>query len=977
GRLDPGALGRALSEIVRRHEVLRTTFATAGGEPVQVVGPARALPFALCDLAGLAASDREAVARGLVLAEAVRPFDLARGPVLRVALLRLGADAGDGDGDGEEHLLLLTAHHIAFDAWSSDVFLNELSVLYQAFSAGQASPLPELRVQYADFAVWQRHRLSGEVLEPELEYWKGQLAGAPQQLELPTDRPRPAMQTFRGRSRPCALSPELSASLTALSRRRGATLYMTLLAGLQVLLSRYTGQDDVSVGSPIAGRNRREIEDLIGFFVNSLVLRAVLSAGSGEPSFCQLLDRARRVALDAYAHQDLPFERLVEELQPERDLSTSPLFQVVFALQNAPQETLELPGLTLSAVAVEGTTAKFDLTLSLTEGPAGIAGGLEYNVDLFDATTMDRFLAHFERLLEGVVEDPERRLSELPWWPQAARHQLLVEWNATASGAAGSRPIHELFERQVRQTPEAVAVVLDHRRLSYRELNRRANRLAHRLQALEVGPEAPVGIYLERSPEMVTAILAVLKAGGHYVPLDPDHPPERVRLMMEDARIPLVVTRRERAAQLPASAARTLELDSAWQRSSAAAENPASGAVVGNLAYVLYTSGSTGRPKGVGCSHLGVINLLADFTSRAPLGVGDASSWWTSPNFDVSVYEIFSALLAGGRVHIVPPRVHGDGERLVEWLAAERIAGAYVTPSMLQDLADRAGRRPHALALRRLLVGVEPIPERVLVAIREGIPGLRIINGYGPTEATVCCTLYNVGRRPEAERTTPLGRALRNTAIYLLDRTLRPVPCGAAGELAIAGHGLARGYQQRPSLTAERFVPDPWSEQAGSRLYRTGDLVRALPTGELMFQGRIDHQVKIRGFRIELGEIEAALGRHPAVREAVVLARADGAGSGPRTEMRLVAYLVAGEVGGAEIAELREHLKRQLPDYMVPEAWVELGELPLTPNGKVDRRALPAPAWGRDEGRELAAPRTPVEEMLAGAWSELLGVEAV
>ncbi|MCP4662609.1 MAG: amino acid adenylation domain-containing protein, partial [bacterium] len=503
----------------------------------------------------------------------------------------------------------------------------------------------------------------------------------------------------------------------------------------------------------------------------------------------------------------------VDELQPQRDLSTSPLFQVAFALQNASQETLELPGLTLSAMAVEGSVAKFDLTLSLDENADGIFGGLEYNVDLFDATTMDRLLAHFERLLEGVVEDPERRLSELPWWPQASRHQLLVEWNDTAGGAAASRPLHALFERQVRQTPEAVAVVLDHRRLSYRELNRRANRLAHRLQALEMGPEAAVGIYLERSPEIVVAILAVLKAGGHYVPLDPDHPPERVRLMVEDGRIPLVVTRRERAAELPDSAARILELDSGWPEASSAAENPASGATAGNLAYVLYTSGSTGRPKGVGCNHVGVINLLADFTSRAPLGVGDACSWWTSPNFDVSVYEIFSALLAGGSLHIVPPRAHAEGERLVAWLAAERIAGAYVTPSMLQDLADRAGQRPHAFALRRLLVGVEPIPERVLVAIREGIPGLRIINGYGPTEATVCSTLYNVGRRGQAERTTPLGRALRNTAIYRLDRTLRPVPCGAAGELAIGGHGLARGYQQRPALTAERFIPDPWSER--------------------------------------------------------------------------------------------------------------------------------------------------------------------
>ncbi|MCP4659472.1 MAG: amino acid adenylation domain-containing protein, partial [bacterium] len=964
GALEVAALRSAFTAVVRRHETLRTTFRSVDGEPRQVIAPPFPLPVPVVDLRALPERRREAELGRLSAAEGLRPFDLTSGPLLRATLVRLGA---------ERNALLLNVHHIVSDGWSTGILFRELVSLYEAFTRGEAEAgLPKLEIQYADFSVWQRQWLSGEVLEREVGYWKEQLSGAPHRLELPTDRPHPAVQSFRGRVRSTALSPDLAAALTALSRQQGATTFMTLLAGFQALLGRHTGQQDISVGTPIAGRNHRELEALIGFFVNTLVLRTDLSSDEDttEPSFLKLLARVRRVALDAYAHQDVPFERLVEELHPQRDLSTTPLFQAMFALQNAPRETLDLPGLSLSPVGTEaGGAAKFELTLSLEESAAGIVGGIEYNADLFDDSTMARLLAHFERLLEGAVEDPARRLSGLCWWTEPERHQLLIDWNDSRGEPAGGRTIHELFEAQVERSPEAVAVVHDGRRLSYRELNLRANRLAHRLRALGVAPEVPVAIYLERSPEIVIAILGILKAGGHYVPLDPAYPRQRFGFMVEDGRIPILVTRETLAAELPASEARTLCLDSPGPDPCSAEENPASGAAVGNLAYVIYTSGSTGRPKGVGCAHVGVINLLGDFTSRAPIEVGDACSWWTSSNFDVSVYEVFSALLAGGNLHIVPERVRAEGERLVEWLAAERIASAYISPSMLQDLADRAGNQPHHLALRRLLVGVEPISEGLLAAIREGITGLRIINGYGPTEATVCATLYNVRRRPDAERTTPIGRGLRNTSIRLLDRHLRPVPAGGGGELAIGGAGLARGYQHRPQLTAERFIPDPFSEQGGARLYRTGDLVRALSTGEMMFQGRIDHQVKIRGFRIELGEIEAVLGGHPSVREvAVIVAGAE----------RLVAFVVAGdEAGELEADALRAYAAESLPDYMVPAVVVELPALPLTPNGKLDRVALGRRTLPEEAADDFVAPRNPLEQELSELMGELLGTGPV
>ncbi|MCP4659325.1 MAG: amino acid adenylation domain-containing protein, partial [bacterium] len=983
GRLNPEALTRALNEIVRRHEVLRTSFQAVGDEPVQVIRPVLDLRLPVVDLNRLGDPERRPEARRLALAEARQPFDPAEAPLLRTRLLRLSS----GTPDREQHALLVTAHDIVFDGWSAGVVLDELAALYRAFSAGHSSPLPELPVQYADFAVWQRQRLAkgspGKLLENQLAYWHKRLTGLPV-LELPTDRPRPALQSFRGTTEPFSLPAELGRRLEELAREQGTTLSTTLLAAFQALVGRTSGQQDLAVGAVVAHRDRPELEAMVGPFANTLVLRGDLR---GDPSFAELLARVRDVVVGACAHRELPFELLVEELEPERNLSRNPLVQVLFVIQNdVPEPARELaPGLGVELGSVPTGAVMYDLTLALSRAKAGLSGFLEYNTGLFDASTLRRMAGHFHALLAGLTADPEQRLSQLSQLSPAEQQQLLVEWNDTRSESPRKAPIPRLFEVQVERTPDAVAVMLGNEfaaaearpaeYLSYRELNRQANRLSHHLQALAVGPEVPVGIYLERSPGMVTAILAVLKAGGLYVPLDPTYPRERLRFMIEDSGIPVVLTREDLAGQLPSCSARPFYLG---QTGPGAEENPTSGATADNLAYLLYTSGSTGRPKGVACNHVGATDLLADFAARAPIAAGDRCSWWTSLNFDVSVYEIFSALLAGGSLCIVPEDVRADGEGFVGWLRGERITSAYVSPSMLPELAKQVQREQEQeqLALRRLLVGVEPIAETLLATIREGIAGLRIINGYGPTEATICASLYNLRASADGAReprNTPIGRPSRNTEIYLLDRHLRPTPPGVPGELEIGGDGLARGYHRRPQLTAERFIPNPFSAAPGALLYRTGDLARTLPSGDLMFLGRRDFQVKVRGFRIELGEIEAAVGRHPAVREAVVVA-AGPESAAAAEERRLVAYVVREGAEELDAGELRAFLRESLPSYMVPSALVLLEALPRTPNGKVDRRALPAPepAAAAELAESRAAPRGPVEEILAGIWAEVL-----
>ena len=953
GPLDVAALERSLNEIVRCHEVLRTTFATMDGRPVQVIAPEMSLTLPVEDLQELPEAEREAEAQRLLTEEAQRPFDLEKGPLLRAALLRL---------DEEEHVLLLTMHHIVSDGWSMGVFNRELAVLYEAFSVGKPSPLPELPIQYADFAVWQREWLQGEVLEEQLAYWREHLGGDLSVLELPTDRPRPAAQSFRGATQSFVLSGDLTESLKALSRREGVTLFMTLLAAFKTLLYRYTGQEDVVVGSPIAGRNRSEIEGLIGFFVNTLVLRTDLS---GNPTFRELLERVREVALGAHARQDLPFEKLVEALQPERDLSRNPLFQVMFAFQNAPMEALMLPGLTVTPLEVESETAQFNLTLSMEETGQGLKGVVEYNTDLFDGVTIERMLGHFETLLEGVVVNPEQRLWELPLLTEAERYQLLVEWNDTEVEYPQDKCIHQLFEEQVERTPGAVAVVFEGEQLTYAELNRRANQLAHYLQKLGVGPEVLVGICVERSLEMVVGLLGILKAGGAYVPLDPAYPKERLAFMLEGTQAPVLLTQERLVEGLPEHEARVVCLDADWEAiAGESTENPDSEVTVDNLAYVIYTSGSTGRPKGVQILHDAVVNLDT-MHQRPGLAQQDVLLSVTTLSFDIAVLELFLPLTIGARVELVSRAVAADGVQLMAALAASDATVMQATPATWRLLLGAGWQGDEQL---RILCGGEALPRMLANQLLRRDSALW--NLYGPTETTVWSAIYEVGQN---KGSVSIGQPIANTQIYLLDANLRPVPVGVPRELYIGGAGLARGYLNRPELTAQSFIPDPFSDEPGERLYKTGDLARYLPDGNIEFLGRIDCQVKIRGFRIELGEIETVLGQHPDVRETVVLAREDTPG-----DKRLVAYVVPRDEQVPTATELRRFLKQKLPDYMIPSAFVLLEVLPLTPNGKVDRRTLPAPNSVRPEMEAaFVAPRTSVEEVLAEIWAEVLGLEQV
>jgi amino acid adenylation domain-containing protein/non-ribosomal peptide synthase protein (TIGR01720 family) len=974
GALDVAALEQTLTEIVRRHEALRTTFAVAAGQPLQVITPPRPVPLPVTDLCHLPEGRRQAEARRRANAEAQCPFDLEQGPLLRTSLLRLGE---------QEHILLLTLHHSVADGWSLGVLVRELGALYPACRAGRPSPLPPPPLQYPDYAVWQRQWLQGAVLQEQLAYWRARLRGLAV-LELPTDRPRPASLSFRGAAQSFDLPSELLAALQALCRREKATLFMTLLAAFQALLGRHAGQDDVSVGTPVANRNRAELEGLIGFFVNTLVLRADLS---GNPSFRALLARVREAALGAYAHQDLPFERLVADLQPQRDPSRNPLFQVMFALQNAPLTRLQLPGLTVSRLDTEEASSTFDLSVSLRETGEALAGWCEYSTDLFDEATIRRLLGHYRRLLEAIVANPDRRLGELPLLTEAERHQILADWSSAPAGSPPARCLHRLFEEQAERAPDAVAVVSEREQLTYRELNRRANRLAHFLRRAGVGAEVPVAVCLERSAELVVALLAVLKAGGAYVPLDPAYPRERLALLLHDARAPLLLAQQELLPGLPPFRGTSACLDTDGER--IAAESPAdpiAAVDADNLAYVLFTSGSTGKPKGVAVSHGAAAGHFVTVQSALALGPDDRVLQFASPAFDVSLEEIFPTLLTGATLVLPGPDLWAPADFLHQ---AARLGLSVVNlpTAYWREVVEHLHEPAAGLALRRqgwpghlrlVVVGGEAVPaEAVRLWQRVGLPAVRLVNGYGPTEATVTATLYEVPPQEGdvAESRVPIGRPLPNRSVYVLDRDGQPVPIGVPGELYLGGAGLARGYLHAAALTAERFVPDPFSQEAGARLYRTGDRARWLPDGNLEFLGRLDAQVKVRGFRVEPAEVEAALTEHPLIRQAHVVARED-----PHGNKRLVAYLICREHDRPELSakELREHLQERVPDYMLPAAFVFLQALPTSPNGKVDARALPAPDWaGGERNGAYVAPRTPREQRLAEIWAAVLGSERV
>ena len=953
GNLDIDSMRKALNTIVLRHEILRTTFISPDGNPLQVIGAPQSVELPVVELSDISGMAQQAELDRRILEITNRPFDLSRDLMLRAALLQLSAT---------DHVFLLVMYHIVSDGWSVGVFFQELAVLYEALSSGNPSPLPELPIQYADYALWQRQRLQGAVLERHLSYWKQNLAGVPP-LELTSDRPRPAIQSFRGARMSRLFPSRVAESLKALARCERASLFMTLLAVFKLLLYRYSSQDDIVIGSPTANRTRVETEDLIGFFVNTLVLRSNLS---GNPSFRELLVRIRKTALEAYEHQDIPFEKLVEELHPDRDPSRSPLLQVMFAHQTARRQIRDMGGLSVSPIEIDNGTAKFELSLYTWEAPEGLKATFEYNTDLFDTATITRMLDHFETLLQGVVKNPNQPIADIPILTEAEKHQLLVEWNGTLRDYPNDQCVHQLFEAQVERTPEAVAVVFEEEQLTYRELNARANQLARYLRNLGAGPDILVCICMERSLEMVVALLAILKSGAAYVPLDPAYPSERLAFILEDTQARMLVTQKNWVAEHEVCNRIVVCLDQDRKIIAYESEkNLVSNITLLNLAYVIYTSGSTGKPKGVQISHGAVVNFLSSMREQPGLSEQDILLSVTTLSFDIAALEIFLPLTVGARVEIVNREVAADGARLWERLENSGATAMQATPATWQLLLEAGWRGSDRL---KALCGGQALLKELAAKLLARSSCLW--NMYGPTETTIWSALYQVSA---ADRAAPIGRPIANAQIYLLDRHLNPVPMGVIGELYIGGAGVARGYLNRPELTAEKFIPNPFHEDPGARLYKTGDLARYLPSGNIEFLGRVDHQIKLRGHRIELGEIEAVLEQHPGVRDVVVVAH-----EYTPSDKRLIAYVVPRQGFAPTTGELHVFIKARLPDHMMPGAFVFLDMLPLTTNGKVDRRVLSLPDMSRsDLSVAFVAPRNPAEEVLAVIWSEVLRVDRV
>jgi amino acid adenylation domain-containing protein len=967
GELNTSALRKALDRLVGRHEALRTRFERVDGEPLQRIA-AEGCGFVLQEYDLRQYSEVDGELQRLAVEEANTAFDLLAGPLIRGRLIRL-AD--------REHVLLITVHQIVSDAWSMDVLTRELGALYWVYSRGQDDFPPALAVQYPDYAVWQRQWLSGEILQAQSDFWQRTLADAPAQLVLPSDRHRPVQQDHVGAVVPLELDKELTASLKALSRCHGATLFMTLLAGWAAVLTRLSGQDEVVIGAPIANRSCSEVEPLIGLFVNTLALRLDLSGGA---TLGEVLQRVKNRTLEAQQHQDLPFEQVVEIVRPLRSLAYTPVFQVMFAWQNRGASAVEIPGLTVTQIAAGHSFAKFDLTLTLAETDGCITGGLEYATALFDQTTIERHVEYLRTLLQAMVADDGRAIDQLPLLSDAERHQLLVEWNATAAEYPREQCIHELFEAQAARMPEAIAVVHEDAQLTYGELNARANRLAHHLRILGVKPDALVGICVERSLEMIVGLLAILKAGGAYVPLDPSYPAERLAYMLEDSAPVALLTHPQAKPRLSMALDRMardlplidLEADAeTWARQPA--HNPQRGEIgltSCHLAYVIYTSGSTGQPKGVMVEHRAVGRLVLN-SGYAKFQRSDRVALAANPAFDASTLEIWAPLLNGGHVVVIDQAILMEPERFRRQLQHHEVNVLWLTVALFNQYADVLAE---AFAhLTYLIVGGDVVDPLTISRVLEKSPPRHLINGYGPTETTTFAATYEICNVPEGLRSIPIGRPIANTRIYILDGHGEPVPIGVTGEIYIGGVGVARGYLNRPELTAERFLADPFAAEPGARMFRSGDLGRYLADGNIEFLGRRDFQVKIRGFRVELGEIEAQLAQHPAVRETVVAAREDETG-----DKRLIAYYtLKTDAGVIEVEALRRYLAAVLPEYMVPSAYVKLDGLPLTANGKLDRQALPAPDGTAYAGRDYAAPVGEIESRLAEIWAEVLGLERV
>jgi amino acid adenylation domain-containing protein len=1019
GQLDAAALEQCLNTIVGRHESLRTTFDLLDGQVVQVIAPAAPIRMRATSLEQLPCDERDAAVQQLAQAEARSAFDLARGPLLRATLLRL---------DEREHVLLLIQHHIITDAWSIGLFMQELSVCYPAYCAGTTPALPELPIQYADYAIWQREQLQGDGFQEQLAYWRRQMAGAGV-LELPTDRRRPALQSFAGALHHFALSPRLTAALKRLSQREGVTLFMTLLGAFQALLMRYSGQQDIVVGSPVAGRTRDETEHLIGCFINTIVLRTNLA---GDPTFRALLGRVRATALGAFAHQDLPFERLVEELQSQRDLSRNPLFQVMFALQNAPMPALTLPGLTLAPLPIDNQSAAFDLALNLEERAGALCGWFEYSTDLFDPATITRLVGHYQVMLASIVVDPALPLARLPLLTAAERRQLLVDWNAPAPLGSSLVCVAQLIAAQAAARPDAVAIA-GAVCVSYSTLNARANQLAHQLRGLGVGPETLVGVCLPRSAELIIALLGVLKTGGAYLPLEPSYPPDRLSYMIDDAPVAVLLTvttddgRRTTddgrvqpvVFRLSSFVGQVINMCADWPLiARQPTTNPPAATAPEHLAYVIYTSGSTGRPKGVLIPQCALVNHNTAVIERYALQPSDRVLQFASMGLDLTAEEVFPTLISGACLVPWPAATLVAPTDLLAFADRERLSVLNPPTPYWHELVAEMERAAFTwpAVVRLVVVGSEKaLPERLAAWQRLVGDRVRWLNAYGPTETTITAMLYEPGLRAASTDSpaVPIGRPLANLHSYLLDANLELVPVGVPGEIYIGGVGLARGYLKRPDLTAERFVPNPFAMPEDDRrpttddratddqpcvprpascvrLYKTGDLARYLPDGTIDYLGRTDHQIKVRGFRIELAEIESVLGQHPSIREAAVLAHEASPG-----DMRLAAYVVPIEDEGRRmkdesapsssvlrpsslVSELRDFLQKHLPAHMVPTSFVELDRLPRTPNGKVDRRALPAPAQLRPEHEPgYVAPQTALESAIARIWQAALRVERV